>query len=71
MKTEQEQLEFSLKQKEIAQAHSDLVSRIDDPHTEENQKIISASHDLMVKNMQELVYAYIGSDFHQIMKDKK
>ena len=71
MKTEEEQLEFSRRQKEIAQIHSDLVSNIGTPTTDEHVQLIKTSESVMIKNMQDLVYAYIGSNFHQIMKEKE
>jgi len=71
MKTEQEQLEFTLKQKEIAKIHADFVSGIVDQSTEENKQKILESQEKTISDMQQLVYAYIGPDFHQHMKDKE
>jgi hypothetical protein len=71
MKTEQEQLEFQQKQKEIAKIHSDLVASIGEPKTEEHVKIIQDSEDKMVKSMQKLVYDYLGPDFAKMMEEKE
>ena len=71
MKTEQEQQEFQKRQKEIAKAHSDLVSSIGTPKTPEHHQAIKDSEENMVKTMQDLVYNYIGADFAQMMKDKE
>jgi hypothetical protein len=71
MKTEQEQLDFSNKQKEIAQSHSDLVSSIGTPITDAHIQMIKKSEEVMIAKMQELIYSYIGTDFHKMMKDKQ
>ena len=51
MKTEQEQLEFSLKQKAIAQEHSDFVSGIGTPTTDEHFQLIKDSENIMIKKI--------------------
>ena len=71
MKTEQENLEFEQKQKLIAQIHSNLVDSIGVPKNDKENQLIKSSEEEMIKAMQNLVFEYIGPEFHQIMKDKE
>jgi hypothetical protein len=70
MKTEQEQQEFQQKQKLIAQMHSNLVDSIGVPKNDEEHQLIKASEEQMHKAMQDLVFKYIGPEFHQMMQEK-
>jgi hypothetical protein len=70
MKTEQEQQEFQKRQKEIAKSHSDLVSSIGVPKNDEDHQLIKSSEEQMHKEMQDLVFKYIGPEFHQMMQEK-